>query len=112
MSKVVHNTIRNYAQYDAVAHFFLLLHQTIDGVVECRIATEDNDGTVSVAYHHTDKTVYTCRTFALNHIESDVVYFKATLYTFPTLLWTAQQSAFRAIKYAPFLFVYHIYYLV
>src|SRR3712207_2761522 len=44
VGKVIHYAIGNQTEHDTVADGSPFLHQAVNSIVECRIASEDNDG--------------------------------------------------------------------
>jgi len=54
MGKVIHRTIGDYTERDALAHLGVKLHQAVDGIVESRVATGDDDSAVTIVDHHLD----------------------------------------------------------
>ena len=98
--EVVHDAIGYHAQCDTVAHSLLLCHQTVDGIVERRVATNDNDGLIAVADQHPHETFHTISRLALHKVILHLVLIKHLLDLLPTLTFVGD-SCFRAIQDSP-----------
>ena len=95
--EVVHHTIGNNSQGNLVAHLFLFCHQAIDGIVQCRVATHDDDGLITIAYQHGYQTLYAVCRLTLNEVILHLALIEDSL-DFLALLVTA---SFGTIKDAP-----------
>ena len=82
--KIIHHAVRNYAKGHFLTHILVHLHETVDSIVECRVATDDNDGMVSVVDKHSDQPVYAATAFTLHMVIQDVLFLKALLYLLPS----------------------------
>ena len=103
MGKVIHRTIGDNTERDALAHLGVKLHQAVDGIVEGRVATGDDDSAVTVVDHHLDQSVHATSTLAVHVV---IVYAMGTQHTLddiPSRL--VAESVFGAIDDSPFVFV-------
>ena len=66
--KVVHHTIGYHTQRNLVAHLLLHPHQTVHGIVQCRVATSDDNGAIAVMDEHVDQTLHTVSRLALYEV--------------------------------------------
>ena len=98
--KVVHQTVRNNAESDTVADFFLFHHETIDSIVEGRVATYYDNGFITIRYHHPHQALHTVCRLALNKVISHLALIKHLLNLLPTLALVGD-TCLGTVKNAP-----------
>ena len=95
--EIIHGTIWYDAQRNLVTHLLLFLHQTIDSIVQSRIATHHNDGLVTIMDKHGHKSFHTVSRLALHEIVLNLAFVQCFLDSFSLLV----VMSFGTIQYAP-----------
>ena len=99
--EVVHHAVGNHAEGNLLADGLFLHHQTVHGIVQCRVATHDDDGLVAIGDHHLDETFHTVGCLTLYHIVLHPALVENLFYLLPTLAGAAYYSRSGTIQDAP-----------
>lgn len=94
--EVVHDTIGDHAQGDAVSDGLLLHHQAVHRIVQGRVAAHDDDRLVAVADHHLHEPLDAVRRLTLHEIVIQATGIKHLLDLFPALALVGD-ACFRTI---------------
>ena len=105
MGKIIHHAIGNDPQRDLVPGLPVQLHQTVYGIIQCRVSTDDDDSLVAVVDEHSHQPFHTSGVFTLDKVIVHMILLESPFYLLPTL--SVSPSAFRAIENAPFVLIYH-----
>ena len=101
MREVIHDTIGDHTQRDALPDFLLLHHQTVHRIVQCRVTTYDDNGLIAIIDHHLRQTFHTVSGLALHEVVGDAPFIQHLLDFLPALAFVGDTSL-RAINDAPF----------
>ena len=96
--KVVHHAVGYHTEGYLVAHLFLRLHQTVDGIVQRRVASHDDDGLVPVVNQHGNQALHTVHRLALHEVIRHVALVQHALQAFSLFV----SVSLRTIQDAPF----------
>ena len=110
VGKVVHQSVRNNTQCHIFSFFRIYLHQTVYGIIERRISTNDDNGLITIVDKHSDEPFYALLILALHKVVIHALLLEHLLYFFPALVTSPASS--RAIKQPPFILVYHCLFFV
>ena len=104
--KVVHHAIGHHAQHNLLALLLVNLHEAVHGIVQCRVASHDDDGLIAVGDEHFHQAVYAARVLALHVVVVDALSLQAPLNLLPPFLRRTPIARLRTIEYSPLLFVH------
>ena len=110
VGKVVHQSVRNNTQCHLFSFFRIYLHQTVYGIIERRISTNNDNGLITIVDKHSDEPFYALLILALHKVVIHALLLEHLLYFFPALVTSPASS--RAIKQPPFILVYHCLFFV
>ena len=103
--EIIHDTIRYHTQGDTLPHFFLLHHQTVHCIVQCRVTAHDDNGFIAIVYHHLHQAFHTLGGLTLHKVVGDATCIQLLLDLLPALTFVGNTSL-RAINNAPFCHFY------
>lgn len=86
VGKVVHQSVRNHAQCHLFSFFRIYLHQTVYGIIERRISTNDDNGLITIVDKHSDESFYALLILALHKVVIHALLLEHLLYFSQRLL--------------------------
>ena len=110
MSKIIHQSVRNYTQRHLITLLCIYLHQTIDGIVERRISAHNNYRLIAIVDKHLNQSLYAFLIFTLHKVIIYILCLEHLFYLFPALI--ASPATSWAVKQSPFILVYHCLFFV
>ena len=85
VSKVIHQTVGYHCQGNLLPDITVCLHQAVDSVVECRVASDDDYCTVTVVNHHLHQSLNTSDILTLYIVVYHTLLLETFLYLRPAL---------------------------
>ena len=114
MGEVVHHAMRDYAKGYPFTSSLVYLHQTVDGIIECRVASHNDYCLIAIVDKHLHQPFHTFLVLTLHKVVVDMLLAQHLLYLEPAFSFTPPVTG--AIEQSPLVFInrhdlYFVFYI-